>query len=386
MLQRKHLLTLLFFITSLTSWAEETVIYTLTCKRYSYEQNGSSGYESSIKGINADDIIWKGYGINTNSWTDKWRVGGNNSLNKTERYLYSITAIPENISSIKVKHSGVESSKFTVNTYTLKVYSTAIAAQKGGSDYISSIQETIVKDGITTFRRPDGADWTGCYYRFSYKVTYTGSGNAGIDLSYIEFYTDADIHSRTTTTGRFGTLCLPKAVATKCIRNATVYNIAGTQKDGDAVTGIVLEQEEGDLVAGKPYIFKANAEQIRFTMNGDAVTEAIEATGLVGNLGSETIVYKKGYILSNNKLRKINGGTASIQQYRAIIQLDEVEEFMPKSNETRKLVTIGSDTANAIFGIQASTNSEAIYDLQGRRLHKIPAKGQYIKNGNVYVK
>lgn len=202
----------------------------------------------------------------------------------------------------------------------------------------------------------------------------------------VQLYKLVEKFTRTVTSGNFGTICLPYAVAAEARTGATYYNIAGVVKSGEVVTGVALEEETGALVAGKPYVFKATATTLSATYSGEAVTEAVEATGLVGTLAEEgiTLTSEGKYILSNNKLCKLAGGTATIAQNRAYFDLDGVSEYSgaPESH----VVFIEVETEGNVNGLDAvaASQRQEIYDLTGRRV-SVATKGMFIINGKKVV-
>lgn len=131
------------------------------------------------------------------------------------------------------------------------------------------------------------------------------------------------------TVGRFGTICLPKRVENEDIVGAQFYSIAFALKNtNDEITSILLDEETSGLQAGKPYLFRATATTMTLNYSGFAVETPIAANGLVGNLDVEDVNVPQGkYILSNNQLRKLAGGNATVAQNRAYIDLDNVHAY-----------------------------------------------------------
>lgn len=193
-------------------------------------------------------------------------------------------------------------------------------------------------------------------------------------------YTTFVGYTRSVTEGNYGTICLP--CETSKVEGATIYNIVGTKKTDSQVSGIVLEENDGNMVAGKPYIFKATASELSATYTGNAVNAPVSATGLVGNLSSTPLNVTDGnYVLSSNKIRMVNGGTATVGQNRAYINLSGVAEYVPSG--ARVLFfdfdgTVSEETA--INEINQNANESVIYNLNGQRVNKAQ-KGIYIVNG-----
>lgn len=199
-----------------------------------------------------------------------------------------------------------------------------------------------------------------------------------------------DFYHRTgLTAGYFGTICMPFAVSKEDLTGAIMYSIAYKMTDGNGnVTGIILREETGDLVAGKPYIFKATATELFAIYNGLSATAVTPATGLVGNLSDNSLnVPQQSYILSGNQLRKVTTGTATVGQNRAYIDLKDVPvyenpTFLSKEYIYFDLSEGEMDLEDGISAVKGKTASATAYDLMGR---KLPAsgtkKGLVIKGG-----
>ncbi len=192
-------------------------------------------------------------------------------------------------------------------------------------------------------------------------------------------------YKRIVTTGNFGTICLPNEVNATNVSGATFYSIAGVTKEGSEVAGIVLEEETGSLVAGKPYIFKATGNAIIASYTGDAVTSAVSATGLIGNLSAVKVNVADGnYVIVNDKLRKVDGGTATIATNRAYITLDGVAEY---ALGNAKMMIFTEDTPTDISSLKFERGIDVpVYNLQGQRVNSsvegiliIGGKKQYVK-------
>ncbi len=137
-----------------------------------------------------------------------------------------------------------------------------------------------------------------------------------------------DNYYRAVTCGNFGTICFPYEAS---YTGATFYTIASRDNDdATAVTSLTLEEVEGNLVAGKPYIFKANSDYIHLYYTGDAVAAPVTVgnNGLVGSFTEQTIDEYDGssvfnFILYNNSLYAA-GAWTKVGQYRAYINMTDV--------------------------------------------------------------
>lgn len=149
-----------------------------------YTLTPASGTNNSYTGncdIVIDDITWN---LTGNSQMQPWRIGGK-SLSSVDRELYSKTAISANISQIIVEHG--TASGITVNSMTVTV-----SKNSDFSDPVSTLTPSFVASDTVTIDRPDGKDWSNCYYKFTYKVTVTGTSNKFLQFTGAEFYGTAN--------------------------------------------------------------------------------------------------------------------------------------------------------------------------------------------------
>ena len=91
-------------------------------------------------------------------------------------------------------------------------------------------------------------------------------------------------YTRAVTPGRWGTVCVPGAVAAANISGAEIYRIAGkTVNAEDKPTSLKVEQVE-DMEAGKPYLFLPSESQLSLTYYGSTIVNAPGSeNGLIGS-------------------------------------------------------------------------------------------------------
>lgn len=161
-------------------WGAEEIAYTLTAAATGSNSSPHNTYGDAATGWSCTDandvtISWAVIG---NSYMVPWRIGGgkNTTGSSTNRYIYSQTAITENITKVVVAHGS--KSNITVNSVTLNVYSTAQKAAAGGTADVSSVSVTYVDNGNMTFNRPSGHNWAGRFYRIDYTLTWSSSNSA----------------------------------------------------------------------------------------------------------------------------------------------------------------------------------------------------------------
>lgn len=150
---------------------EEVVAYTLT------PASGSNNSYAGNCDIAINGITWN---LTGNSQMQPWRIGGK-SLSGVDRTLYSKTAIADNITKIEVTHGSTSS--ITVNSMTV-----IVASNSSFSSVISTLTPTFAANSTVTIEKPVGVDWTGCYYKFVYNVTVSGSSNKFLEFSEAKFY------------------------------------------------------------------------------------------------------------------------------------------------------------------------------------------------------
>lgn len=197
-------------------------------------------------------------------------------------------------------------------------------------------------------------------------------------------------YTRSLTNGNYATMCLPFAVSASetFFSGAEVYIIVGKHVSAGNVTGIELEQVTDNLVAGKPYVILATASTLSAWHGDDLVGSPVNGDGLVGNLNSTPLIMPDGtYGISGNQLRKINGGTGKVNQYRAYIDLDGIPEMMPSSAPGRRVIYTES-TATSVEDLLENATlinwNEPVYNIMGQRVGK-GTTGVLIQNGQKFL-
>lgn len=191
-------------------------------------------------------------------------------------------------------------------------------------------------------------------------------------------------YTRSTTEGKFGTICLPFNAT---VTGATVYKIVSKTVDGgDNLTGINLE-EVNSLEAGKAYIFKGTGSDLVATYSG-SYTAATDANGMLGNLSStKAAVPENNYIVKDNQIRKVvsGGSGVTVGQYKAYITLTGINvaqargiDFIAFNDGEQEQETDG------INAVKLNAENGATYNLAGQRVSK-DYKGIVIVNGKKMV-
>lgn len=366
---KKILLLLFALVTCINAWGDEVIAYTLT------PTEGSNSAYASNCDVTCDGITWN---VNGNAQMVPWRIGGK-SITKVDRTVYSKTAIADSITSIVLTHGAASS--ITVNSLTL-----VVASNASFSTVVSTVTGTFVANGATTFTCPEGTNWYNCFYKFVYNVTVSNkSSNKFIEFSGAVFNklnqenSIPDSYEIDLTVGKFGTICLPRGVKSTDYAGATFYNIVG--KDDN---GIIIDVETGDLVAGKPYIFKATENMLLAEFSGLPVSAPVVNNGLIGNLNVESVpVPADCYVLSGNKLRKVEvAGAAVVGMNRAYIDPSKISNASSQSG-IRINFEENEGNETGVDAMKVNENVE-VYDIMGRKVTN-PTKGIYVINGKKVV-
>jgi len=230
-----------------SAWGDEVVTYTLT---------PASGTNSSYAGncdITISGITWN---LSGNSQQQPWRIGGK-SLSGVDRTLYSKTAIADNVSKIEVTHGAASS--ITVNSWTV-----IVASDANFTNVVSTLTPTFAANSTTTITRPEGKDWSSCYYKFVYNVTVSGTSNKFLEFSKAEFYKESGSSDpiqldapELAATANNGSVTLEW----NAINNASSYTIQYADNasftGATTVTDATSPKEISGLTNGTTYYFKA---------------------------------------------------------------------------------------------------------------------------------
>ena len=192
-------------------------------------------------------------------------------------------------------------------------------------------------------------------------------------------------YTRAVTPGRWGTVCVPGAVAAANISGAEIYRIAGkTVNAEDKPTSLKVEQVE-DMEAGKPYLFLPSESQLSLTYYGSTIVNAPDSeNGLIGSFEGMDVA-PGYYLLSNNKI-VLCGANCNIAANHAYIDMDAVPLYTGGAGV--KSLDIYYDDPDGISLIPDTTpeGDGRIYDLSGRYISnsRLP-KGIYIMNGRKMI-
>lgn len=184
-------------------------------------------------------------------------------------------------------------------------------------------------------------------------------------------------YTRSTATGKYGTICLPYAAN---VEGATVYSTSLNDDKNTVVLTTVEAMEEG-----KPYIYRASSSTQTFTYAGGDIVAKVnnDGTPLVGVFAS-TKVERGDYVLQTQegvqKFYLVNSDDIYCGANKAYLSVPSSPENAVKAFN---ITIMGDETA--IDALNAVINGNAkIYDLNGRQYNSLQ-KGINIVNGKKIV-
>lgn len=241
---------------------------------------------------------------------------------------------------------------------------------------------SIADNGNATIK--NGSNQIKCNTNLGRFKIYTGE-------SPIQIYSKRDTRYKRTglTYDQAGTICLPYAVKADDYTGASVWSIESRTGTGTMISSITLVKEEGDLVAGKPYIFFAEEETFAIFCSGNPVDEVVEANGLIGNLDATPIIINQGqyqpgsYLINQNKLMEC-GTNCNVPQYRAYVKADDIQ-YVVQAPPAAPRRTIGnpSGTPTNLNGLNGNVKAQKalidghIYILRDNKMYN--AQGLFVK-------
>ena len=184
------------------------------------------------------------------------------------------------------------------------------------------------------------------------------AGNSNYNAVESSVYTitvSASGYTRTVTNGNYGTICLP--YGSSSYAGAEFYEIAYPEINNGDATGLYLDQlEEGAaLVAGKPYIFKATADELTVSYEGAMATTPV--AGEAGLTGTLVDIAAGGVLVGNYIIAQNMFWDASAENWlnanRAYINKATLLSVPPKSPVPgRRRVSMGETSENGATGME----------------------------------
>ena len=199
------------------------------------------------------------------------------------------------------------------------------------------------KDGNSNITLPAG----------NYNFYYKKATNQVYIAAATDCETEPETYTRTVTPGNYGTICLP--YASSSYTGAEFYEVSWLQKSGETPVNLYLDQlaDGNQLVAGKPYIFRATSSELTVTYTGEAV--AAPVVGENGLTGSFDAIPAGGVLTGNYVVAQNKFWTATADAYaaenRAYINATIVPTTEPAKVPGRRRVSLGAAGENAETGI-----------------------------------
>ena len=253
-----------------------------------------------------------------------------------------------------------------------------LSSKKGNSWYYKS------EDGSWNTKETDGR-FLGYNEQITAFRTYSSSTYPkAVAMPIVDGYI------RSTTSGDYGTICLPYAVAAEDMAGAEFFSIAGKVMKGEEPQSIVLNQVT-TLEAGVPYIFSATSDKLIAAYSGKAVAVAEEANGLIGSFEGQDVAEGMYLISAQNKVQ-LCGKSCKISGNRAYIDMNEVPEYSGEVGVNQRLVSF--EDATAISETMVEGGLADVYTLSGVEVrHQVDEseatqglpQGIYIVNGKKVV-
>ena len=187
------------------------------------------------------------------------------------------------------------------------------------------------------------------------------------------------VHIRNVTRGDYGTICIP--YASSSYSGAEFYEISWMEMDGTTPKGIWLDEVNGNLTAGKPYVFKATSTVLTVNCTGTAVATPVEGvaglTGTFEDIPNTNDILEGNYMISGDKFLLCPAG-CWLNAYRAYIDAGIIA-----GHTTKKAVIPGR--RRVCLGENVSTGFENVTNGENTTI-KVIQNGQLIiiRNGVKY--
>lgn len=253
-----------------------------------------------------------------------------------------------------------------------------LSSKKGNSWYYKS------EDGSWNTKETDGR-FLGYNEQITAFRTYSSSTYPkAVAMPIVDGYI------RSTTSGDYGTICLPYAVAAEDMAGAEFFSIAGKVMKGEEPQSIVLNQVT-TLEAGVPYIFSATSDKLIAAYSGKAVAVAEEANGLIGSFEGQDVAEGMYLISAQNKVQLCGKG-CKISGNRAYIDMNKVPEHSGEVGVNQRLISF--EDATGISETMVEGGLADVYTLSGVEVrHQVNEseatqglpQGIYIVNGKKVV-
>ena len=191
-------------------------------------------------------------------------------------------------------------------------------------------------------------------------------------------------HTRSVTSGDYGTICLPNG---GLLLGASAFSVA--KMEG---TTILLDEVGTTMVGGTPYVVFPNtgAKNLYVFYTDNANTPAGNANGLYGSYTREPLAPNAGYyiMLPGNRYAEVTGDRVFVAANRAYFKVDDIEDISttapaPAPGVRRIAIGQAPQVATGMENIDASAQpvkmiiDGQLYILRGEKMYD--AQGKLVK-------
>lgn len=212
-------------------------------------------------------------------------------------------------------------------------------------------------NGTTWISRDDeyrALEYSPVYGYFKAYDPTTSHEKTSVSMPIVDGYTRSGL-----TSGNYGTICLPCAVAADDYEGVEFFTVAGGVKENGVVNSIVLEEVQ-TLEAGVPYIFCATGEELLVAYSGEGVESAGENNGLVGSFSGMDVKEGMYLLTADNEVKKLGEKGGHVAENRAYFDLAEMPEYAGETAGVNQRVIV-LDDATGVSAVEA--DGEALVDV-----------------------
>lgn len=313
---------------------------------------------SSFKDLTSEDKVFFSQNFNFQGW-DGFHINATGmEYLHVDVYTRDINSI--NITPISAGHEGVYNVALTANAWT-------------SIDVPLSVYDA------------NNINWADIFQFKFFGATPEGK-DIFIDNVYFYKFREPD-YTRAVTEGKYGTICLPKAGV---MTGAMIFEVAYLD---NSVKKIFFDEVlNGEMVAGRPYIFlpNENVAQLGVFYTDDAEVAADNYRGLFGSYTQEVLSTDgTNYILLNNQYCRVVNANTSVGANRAYFKIG-VTGGVPTNAVApmpgRRRVGLGAQNTEVITNIDNLNAGDQpvkvmidgqLYILRGEKMYN--ANGQIVK-------
>ena len=358
---------------------------TSNTNNYYHYHNGAS----DINTVDMTTVLGANYELTASPWDNMWILDGN----LIEPYEVTVPTTNNVALTNGDELNGTLGKKYNGATYfTIKDWHFMVAPYADASGKVAGVKIMDITKGLASAEEL-------VYSNLETPVAATAAATAVkvddwnltitlvVDAELYEFSVslEAPKYTRSVTNGNYGTICLP--YGSSDYSGAEFYEIAYLQLASDGITpaNIYLDQVI-TLEAGKPYIFKATADELVVYYEGaEALSPVAGEAGLTGTfeaIPSTNDILEGNYMIAQNKFWLCAAG-CWLDANRAYIEHDDLHASttpvapMPG----RRRVSMGAAGENAATG-----SEDIMMPISNSKTMKIIENGQVIiiRDGEKY--